>query len=39
MKFIISTKPHAIAVSAESREATMLVEDLRAITAQLVEDN
>ncbi|EFX70437.1 hypothetical protein DAPPUDRAFT_257168 [Daphnia pulex] len=32
-------KPHVIAVSAESREATMLVKDLRAITAQLVEDN
>jgi transcription elongation factor SPT6 len=37
--FIFSVKPHVIAVSAESREATMLVKDLRAITAQLVEDN
>lgn len=37
--FIFSMKPHVIAVSAESREATMLVKDLRAITAQLVEDN
>ena len=36
--FIFSKKPHVIAVSAESREATMLIEDLRAITAQLVED-
>ena len=36
--FIYSKKPHVIAVSAESREATMLIEDLRAITANLVED-
>ncbi|EFX68611.1 hypothetical protein DAPPUDRAFT_10253, partial [Daphnia pulex] len=36
--FIFRKKPHVIAVSAESREATMLVEDLRAKIAQLVED-
>lgn len=36
--FIFNKKPHVIAVSAESREATMLIEDLRALTAQLVEE-
>jgi transcriptional accessory protein Tex/SPT6 len=36
--FILRNKPHGIAVSAGSREATILVEDLREIIAQLVED-
>jgi transcription elongation factor SPT6 len=36
--FIFRYKPHVIAVSAESLEATILVEDLRAKIAQLVED-
>lgn len=36
--FIYKKKPHVIAVSGESREAMMLIEDLREITKQLVED-
>ncbi|EFX64484.1 hypothetical protein DAPPUDRAFT_266300 [Daphnia pulex] len=36
--FIFRKKPHVIAVSAESREALMLVEDLQTISAQLAED-
>jgi transcription elongation factor SPT6 len=36
--FISSGMPHAIAVSAESQEATKLVEDVRAIISELVED-
>lgn len=36
--FIFNKKPHVIAVSGESREATMLIEDLKAITQTLVED-
>ncbi|EFX69131.1 hypothetical protein DAPPUDRAFT_113953 [Daphnia pulex] len=36
--FILRNKPHVIAVSAESREAFMMVEDVRTITAQLAED-
>lgn len=36
--FIFNKKPHVIGVSGESREATMLIEDLRAITGQLVEE-
>lgn len=38
-KFIRKYKPHVIAVSGESREAIMLIEDLRSITTQLVEDD
>ena len=36
--FIFNKKPHVIAVSSESREATMVIEDLRALTTQLVEE-
>jgi transcription elongation factor SPT6 len=36
--FILRNKPHVITVSAESREALMMVEDVRTITAQLAED-
>ncbi|XP_046634499.1 transcription elongation factor SPT6-like [Daphnia pulicaria] len=36
--FISSFKPHGIAVSAESKEAIMLVEKLRAIISELVKE-
>lgn len=36
--FIFNKKPHVIAVSGESREALMLIEDLRAVVQNLVED-
>ncbi len=36
--FISKYKPHVIAVSSESKKATKLIEDLRAIIAQLVKD-
>ncbi|EFX73571.1 hypothetical protein DAPPUDRAFT_10851, partial [Daphnia pulex] len=36
--FISKYKPHAIAVSCESKKATKLVKNLRAIIAELVED-
>lgn len=35
---ILKKKPHAICVGAESREALMIVEDLREIIKNLVED-
>ena len=34
-EFIATKKPHVIAVSAESREALYLVEDIKAIVAEL----
>uniref|UniRef100_A0A4D5R9G5 Transcription elongation factor SPT6 n=1 Tax=Scolopendra viridis TaxID=118503 RepID=A0A4D5R9G5_SCOVI len=36
-KFIIAKKPHVIAVGAESRDALMILEDIKAIVAELVE--
>lgn len=36
--FILNKKPHVIAVSAESREALMLVDDLRSIIQGLIDD-
>lgn len=37
--FIYSKKPHVICVGGESREAQMILQDLRDIVAQLVEDD
>jgi transcription elongation factor SPT6 len=37
-EFIFNKKPHVIAVSGESRDALMLIEDLKALVIQLVED-
>lgn len=37
-ELILKKKPHAICVGAESREALMIVEDLREIVKNLVED-
>ena len=36
--FIFNKKPHVIAVSGESREAIMLMEDLKSLVAVIVQD-